>query len=197
MLASVQELERELGTAGTIATRPAAGSAGAVPPTLVADLLARADSALKARVPDRTLEREGTLGEPVTRVVPAHAQTIRVPDLAELVEARADGRAIALDRIRLVRRHPDEPAIYVRVRERLFAEELELVGVWGPADSRDDSPAPHVKGAALAWARAAFHARQSRGADQVRDPNGAVASYFRSVPPDVAGVIGDLTIPGL
>ncbi len=120
----------------------------------------------------------------VVQTVPGD-RLVRVPDVREASEVTVDG--VALDAADYTLRpragRPDEPAVWVELPYPA-AGDVAITGRFGfeqvPADVRE---------ATVVMAARAVYERNARLADVTQDPEGGVASYFRSIPPTVAATL--------
>jgi hypothetical protein len=204
MIGSLEELRRYLHTT--------AGGAQA-DDALLGDLLAAADDRFKSLVPGRTLEpipaapAEGDPPpDPVAKEFRSRGSVIRVPDLRTLTTITVDGVTTDPDTIDLEGRDGEDTYLIARLPTPAIGAIDVLVpvgntwvpgttarrrviisGFWGPAEVM-----PRVKEAILIWAARVYHERAARWSDARQDPDGGVASYFRSVPPSIKATADSL-----
>lgn len=204
MIGSLEELRRYLHTPG-----------GGAPTDdeLLGDLLAAADDRFKALCPGRTLEpmpapaaAGAPAPAPLEKVFRSRGSIIRVPDLRTLSAIAVDGVVTDPATIDLEGRDGEDTYLIARLPTAAIGtidvlvpvgntwvpgntarRRVVISGYWGPPEVL-----PRVKEAVLIWAARVYHERAARWSDARQDPDGGVASYFRSVPPSIKATADSL-----
>jgi hypothetical protein len=198
-IATVDDLRDYLHTQG--------GGASADAPWL-ATMLAAADRRFRRLCPDRTLTPlpADPTADPVALTFWTRGRVVQVPDLREVASVTVDGADVT---DYTLRGRPGEPALWMHLGRARAADlgydlaydpfaapaperRVTVTGRWGPAVVDDD-----VRDAVLFWAARAAQKRLARFADTRQDPEGAVTSYFRTIPAEVKTTLDALQVPGV